>query len=258
MATRIIRILRLPAGWRVTLSVNEPRPSVARVLFELLVDGLLLTLQGIFEALRWCGIAALVVAMLLAVCHTVFAAPAIPAQAAQHRATLIREARAQWGINAPSATFGAQIQQESNWNPSDVSPVGAQGLAQFMPATARWLPSVAPDTGEPLPFNPGWAIRALVTYDRWLWQRIHAATNCDRMAMTLSAYNGGLGWLNRDTRLAAAQGRDPALWWDHVETVNAGRSSASIRENRHYPRRILRTLEPVYTAAGWGGGMCRD
>lgn len=186
------------------------------------------------------------------------AAPSIPVQALQYRSQLIREARVQWGLSAPSATFGAQIQQESNWNSADVSPVGAQGLAQFMPSTARWLPSVAPDTGEPLPFNPGWAIRALITYDRWLWQRIHAATNCDRMAMTLSAYNGGLGWLNRDTRLAPTQGRDHTLWWEHVETVNAGRSSASIRENRHYPRRILRTLEPVYTAAGWGGGMCRD
>ena len=211
------------------------------------------------EALRSLAIVvSAAVILYLWLIGTAHSAPSIPAQALQHRSQLIREARVQWGMSAPTATFAAQIHQESTWYADAVSPVGAQGLAQFMPSTARWLPTVAPDTGKPLPFNPGWSLRALVTYDRWLWQRVQAVTPCDRMAMTLAAYNGGLGWVQRDARLAAARGLDARRWWDNVETVNAGRNRAALTENRGYPRRILLTLEPAYMAAGWGMGMCSE
>ena len=179
----------------------------------------------------------------------------IPARAGQYRAQLVREARAVWGMSAPVATLAAQIHQESAWRAEAVSRAGAQGLAQFMPRTAAWLPGVAPETGEPLPLNPGWSIRAMVAYDRWLFDRIHAATVCDRWAMTLSAYNGGLGWLRRDQALAAEYGLDPGRW-GHVRLVNAGRSVRNHEENRGYPRRILGVLTPVYRSAGWGRGGC--
>lgn len=179
----------------------------------------------------------------------------IPPQAERYRALLIREARVVWGMDAPVATFAAQIHQESMWRADAVSRAGAQGLAQFMPATARWLPSVAPRTGDPLPLNPSWSIRAMLEYDRWLYQRIPAAPVCDRWAMTLSAYNGGLGWLRRDRALAAEYGLDSSRW-EHVKLVNAGRSAASYRENRGYPDRILNRWTPVYRAAGWGRGAC--
>ncbi|HEU6436123.1 MAG TPA: transglycosylase SLT domain-containing protein [Nitratidesulfovibrio sp.] len=183
-------------------------------------------------------------------------AATIPREAKAYRSLLVRVARVEWGMAAPVATFAAQVHQESEWNPDAVSPVGAEGLAQFMPATARWLPQVAPQTGEPMPRNPAWALRAMVAYDRWLHERASAATPCDRMAMTLSAYNGGLGWVQRDARLAASRGFDPRRWWHHTESVNAGRSRAAFAENRGYPRRILHTLESMYEAAGWGAGSC--
>ncbi len=196
--------------------------------------------------------------VFLGVCFTqvAFAAQTIPQAAHQYRAQLTREAHFAWGLNAPVATFAAQIQQESAWNAQAKSHAGAQGLAQFMPATAKWLPEVAPQTGEPMPYNAAWSIRALVTYDLWLWQRVNAHNDCHRMAMTLSAYNGGLGWVQRDAKLAKASGLDPTMWWDHVETVNAGRSANAKRENQGYPRRILLVLEPLYH--DWGGGMCHD
>ena len=68
--------------------------------------------------------------------------------------------------------------------------------------------------------------------------------------MTLSGYNGGLGWVQRDRRLASQKGLDSTRWFGHVATVNAGRSTASWRENRHYPQRILFTLAPRYLS--WG------
>lgn len=182
----------------------------------------------------------------------------IPREALRHRSTLIRCARVEWGLDAPTATFAGQVHQESRWRATARSWAGAQGPAQFMPTTARWLAELRPDMGKADPWNPGWALRALVAYDRWLWDRMEAATDCERMAKVLSAYNGGLGWVKRDEVLAERQGLDPRLWWGNVEAVNAGRHPAALTENRGYPRRILRELEPMYRAAGWGRGSCEE
>ncbi|MFP1929838.1 transglycosylase SLT domain-containing protein [Lonsdalea quercina] len=177
-----------------------------------------------------------------------------PAAAQRYRSELIRSARMEWGLSAPVADFAAQLHQESGWNPQAVSPVGAQGLAQFMPATAEWFSGIMPELNTNQTFNPGWAIRALTQYDHWLWERLRGANPCERMAMTLSAYNGGLGWVQRDRRLAETRGLNGQRWFSHVENVNAGRSAANFRENRHYPQRILKELAPRYLT--WGDASC--
>ncbi|MCA6974494.1 transglycosylase SLT domain-containing protein [Pectobacterium carotovorum] len=181
-------------------------------------------------------------------------ADTIPRAAQAYRSDVIRSARLDWGMNAPIADFAAQLHQESGWNPRAVSPVGAQGLAQFMPTTADWFSSIVPELRANQPFNPAWAIRALTGYDRWLWTRISASNDCERMAMTLSSYNGGLGWLQRDKQRAKIAEKDILRWFGHVETVNAGRSAANWRENRHYPDRILHQLAPRYLS--WGRASC--
>ena len=179
----------------------------------------------------------------------------IPRAAQQYRTTLVRAAHATWGLDAPVAVFAAQVHTESWWRNDTVSHAGAQGLAQVMPATARWLPSVAPETGKPAPFNPGWSLRALCVYDKWLWDRVAGHDDFERMAFTLSAYNGGLGWVNRDRKKARALGLDDRVWFDSVENVNAGRSKAAFRENRNYPRLILKERQYAYIKAGWGPGV---
>lgn len=176
----------------------------------------------------------------------------VPRDALRYQRDLTRNARAVWGMDAPVATFAAQIHQESRWRAGAQSPAGAQGMAQFMPATATWISGVY-RWGEAQPYNTGWALRALVSYDRWLWDRVQAGDGCSRMAMSLSAYNGGLGWVYRDQKLAAARALNPAIWFGQVEKVNAGRSAANFAENRGYPRLILLKWQPVY--AGWGGGI---
>lgn len=176
----------------------------------------------------------------------------VPQAAKHYQRDLTRQARAVWGMDAPVAAFAAQIHQESRWRTDARSPVGAQGIAQFMPATATWI-SGAYRWGEAQPYNPGWALRALVTYDRHLWERVQASDACSRMAMALSAYNGGLGWVYRDQKLAAQHGADRARWFGQVERFNAGRSAANFAENRGYPRVILTRWQPIY--AGWGGGV---
>lgn len=181
----------------------------------------------------------------------------VPAEAQQYRRDLTRIAQAEWGLDAPVATFAAQVHQESRWRFNAKSPVGAQGLGQVMPSTSVWLAELFPDTlGNVEPYNPTWSLIALVSYDRWLADRIKGRDACERHAMVLSSYNGGLGWLIRDRKLASAKGADPLVWFSSIERFNAGRSVAAFRENRGYPRLILKTWEAQYIAAGWGEGVC--
>lgn len=205
---------------------------------ELVVLGFLALLFGaLFGALLGAGIA-----------H----AESIPAAMQKYRSEIIRAARVEAGLNAPVALFGAQIEQESGGNAQAVSPVGARGLGQFMPATARDLGRTRPDLGPANPTNPGWAIRALVVYDLANLGRIRAASPCDAWALALMAYNGGLGWVWRDQAKAKAQGMDPGLW-QNVASVNDGRSLAAKRENVRYAPAILFKRQPKYLA--WGPGV---
>jgi len=204
--------------------------------------------NGVIEVLLMGLIAVILLVPLIAL------AADPPRESLRYQRELIGNARAVWGINAPVATFAAQVHQESMWRPAAVSPAGARGLAQFMPATSTWISGLYAELGENQPHNPGWALRALVRYDHWLWDRIRATDDCERMAMTLSAYNGGLGWVYRDQKLAARRGADRGRWFDAVERYNAGRSAAAFRENRGYPRKILFRWQPLYAA--WGAGAC--
>lgn len=228
---------------------NAPEPTWGQLLQELCSKALATLFLGFFLALG------MVCAFWVFGTIVHAAEITIPRAAEQHKGTLTRAARAYWGLDAPVAVFAAQVHTESWWRNDTVSHVGAQGLAQFMPATARWLPSVMPETGKPAPFNPAWSLRALCAYDRWLWERTGAWSDYERMAFTLSAYNGGHGWVLRDKAKARKLGKDDRRWFGHVENVNAGRSRAAFAENRQYPRRILQERQQVYARAGWGPGL---
>lgn len=175
----------------------------------------------------------------------------IPDASVRYRMQLERAAGEQWGINAPVARVAAQLHQESSWNPAARSPY-AQGLAQFTPRTAAWIPQICPSIGAPDPWDPTWSIHAAICYDGWLLDRAPGTTACDRWAMTLSAYNGGESARDRE-RAAAYEARDdPQRWFGQVER-HRSRSVAAWSENRTYVRRILLLLEPAYIEAGWPG-----
>jgi hypothetical protein len=177
----------------------------------------------------------------------------VPRQCLPYKRRVINESRNWWGLDGYPATFAAQIEQESACKPDAVSRVGAQGLAQFMPATAEWFSQDYMGI-PPEPLNPSWAIRGLIQYDKYLWDRVKAVDTCNRMAKSLSSYNGGLKWITRDEKLAA----DPMVWFGSVDLVNSGRSAANWKENRNYPKRILQKLEPRYVESGYGQGACHE
>lgn len=184
------------------------------------------------------------------------AALRIPAKVNRLRGPLTSAARWEFGLNAPVAILGAQIEQESGGEEEAQSPVGAQGPAQIMPETAKWFVKVRPDLGPPDVWHGPWACRFLCAYNAWHLARSKGHTECDRWAKALAAYNGGLGWVQRDEAEAVRQGLDPLDWWDGVSRINAGRSQENWKQNRRYPDRILRVLAPRYVAAGWGAGVC--
>jgi hypothetical protein len=78
----------------------------------------------------------------------------------------------------PLDFFVRLIRQESNFNPASVSHAGAQGIAQFMPDTARWR-------GLADPFEP---LQALYESARWLRELREQFGN---LGLAAAAYNAG-------------------------------------------------------------------
>jgi soluble lytic murein transglycosylase-like protein len=195
----------------------------------------------------------LLCALLLLVVLLVSVSPAVaqvPAAAHKYRAELTRAAQSQWGLDAPIAALAAQVHQESGWRADAVSRVGAQGMAQFMPGTATWwcgLHKLSPADCQPT--NPTWALRALVGYDKYLFDRTPPRmSDFDRLWVALRAYNGGMGhW-----RAEAVSTGLPQPTREQVDAAcgKARRHTSHCPENLHYPARILGVLQPRY--AGWG------
>ncbi|MGR7000747.1 C40 family peptidase [Yinghuangia aomiensis] len=98
----------------------------------------------------------------------------------------------------PPQLLAAQLEQESGWKPSIVSPVGAQGLAQFMPGTWPSWGKDADGNGVTSPFDPPDAIMAAAAYDCALAATVRGYVESGRASgdiqdLMLSAYNAGPG-----------------------------------------------------------------
>ena len=174
----------------------------------------------------------------------------VPHESARYKLTLLREAHSQWGLGAPVPAFAAQVHQESGWRPDAVSRVGARGLAQFMPATARWwCERTRVAQSDCLPHNPAWALRALVGYDKFLFDRAPVRmSDFDRLWLALRGYNGGEGHWQAEARSTGL--REPTLADIDRACGTARRAPVHCKENLHYPRRILLELQPRYDT--WG------
>jgi soluble lytic murein transglycosylase-like protein len=178
----------------------------------------------------------------------------IPQQAQRYRGDLVRAAHSQWGLDAPIAALAAQVHQESGWNAAALSPVGARGLTQFMPATAQWWCGLQQlPAAQCQPSNPVWALRSMAGYDKWLYDRTPAHySTYDRLWVALRAYNGGMGHWNAEANVAKRLHQQfPTRLQADAACGTARRAALHCAESLGYPRRILVALQPRY--ASWGG-----
>lgn len=179
--------------------------------------------------------------------------PRIPSLAYGLKRAVRAEVNYYWGLEQKGTVFYSQIHQESMWKPDAVSPVGAQGLSQFMPATAEWISKLYPKDlgGEANPLDARWAIRSCILFDKFLFNKFKDACDEDnRWRFTLSSYNGGEGNTNKDKKLALANGKRSDKWTCNVEHYS-GRSASNFKENRNYVKRILDQFAPIYRIAGF-------
>lgn len=99
--------------------------------------------------------------------------------------------------------FARLLWKESLFEPGAISPVGAQGIAQFMPGTADLV-------GLDDPFNPAKAIDASARYLKKL------SDGFGNVGLAAVAYNGGE---NRAARYKAEGGRLPWETQDYVQAI---------------------------------------
>jgi membrane-bound lytic murein transglycosylase MltF len=131
--------------------------------------------------------------------------------------------------------IAAQGYQESGLDQSKRSPVGAVGIMQIMPATAR-----DPNVGIADIHVAERNVEAGVKYLDFLRDRYFsdpAISPLDRTLLSFAAYNAGPGNLAKARKRAAAMGLDPNVWFNQVELAAARVIS---REPVVYVRNILK------------------
>lgn len=106
--------------------------------------------------------------------------------------TAIRAFAVDWQL--PPDYLARLIWQESRFNPSAVSPAGAEGIAQFMPSTARLR-------GLQDPFQPAEALARSAEYLKFLEGKFGS------LGLAAAAYNSGEG---RTARITTTGGAFPS------------------------------------------------
>jgi membrane-bound lytic murein transglycosylase MltF len=117
--------------------------------------------------------------------------------------------------------MAAQGYQESGPDQSKRIQVGAIGVMQVMPATAKDRSVNIPDI-ENLESN----IHAGIKYNRWVVDNFYddpGIKPVDAALFAFASYNAGPGRVSRLRKEAAEQGLDPNRWFNHVELVAAKR-----------------------------------
>jgi membrane-bound lytic murein transglycosylase MltF len=115
--------------------------------------------------------------------------------------------------------MAAQGYQESRLDHSVRSKVGAIGVMQVMPATAKQL-----NVGDVTKIEPN--IHAGIKYMRFMMDEYFKDEPMDdlnKLLMTLAAYNAGPGRLRQLRREASARGLNPNVWFGNVERIASER-----------------------------------
>ncbi|MBQ0047343.1 MAG: transglycosylase SLT domain-containing protein [Prevotellaceae bacterium] len=109
--------------------------------------------------------------------------------------------------------IAAQAFQESAFDPQAVSFMGAMGLMQLMPSTARQV-----GVSQSEVFNPQSNVRGATKLISQLNSHYSSITNPDeRINFILAAYNAGPGHVDDARSLARKYGKNPDVWLGNVD-----------------------------------------
>lgn len=136
------------------------------------------------------------------------------------------------GVDLEWALVHAIIRQESMFDIKALSPVGAQGLMQLMPATAR---ETARKMGIPhnnswLTTNPAHNIKLGSRYLSDMVRRYNGS-----YPMAIAAYNAGPGRVDKWLKTFGDPRKGEVDWIDWIETI-------PIYETRNYVQRVLESV----------------
>lgn len=229
------------------------------------------------------GLAFLGMAILTGLLFMAFASRAaadeLPPGAVKYLPLLADEQRAHWPDVPLRSALAAQVEQETCpslkhqkcWNPRTELKTAREygfGLGQLTVTPkfdnfkeARKLDASLADWRFEDRYDPVRQLRTLVLMDRsanrYLVKLVPDAR--ERLAMSFSAYNGGLGGVLSDRRLCGQKpGCDPAKWFGNVELTSlkaktkvAGYGKSFFDINREYVRNVMIVRRPRY--APWFG-----
>lgn len=128
--------------------------------------------------------------------------------------------------------FKAQAIAESGLRPAAVSPAGARGLMQLMPATAQEIAKhfqIVPNLDDPRT-----SVMFGIHYMRRMWDIFQAEKGLERLRFAFGAYNAGAGNI-----IAAQKMTDRPDRWEAVGAMlDHVTGAADARQTTDYVRRI--------------------
>lgn len=125
--------------------------------------------------------------------------------------------------------FRAQCFQESRFDPRARSPVGAMGVCQLMPGTARDLRVSDPYNANDNIYGGAKYMRRMLNI--WHWER----TDLQRLELAQASYNAGAGHIIRAQRIC-----DAKKTWDDVKVCLPQITGRHSTETIDYVERIKR------------------
>lgn len=157
---------------------------------------------------------------------------------------LIAQASKQYGV--PASLLANTLHAESSFNPNAVSSAGAQGIAQFMPATAKSM--------GVNPFDPSSAIPGAAQYLAQNYAKFGS------WPLALAAYNAGPGRVDQMLASGAGMKALPAETQGYVAKIMSGlgdllgptRAQAAEAPQVSNPR-LAAMLSPDMTVTGQNG-----
>ncbi len=143
-------------------------------------------------------------------------------------------------INWDWRLVASLVYQESRFDPHAKSWVGAGGLMQIMPATAREL-------GLKDPSDPSQSLYAGTKYLHNIWKQYEdVPDSIQRIKFTIASYNCGPGHVADARRLAEELNLDKDVWDDNVEKMILSLTYSRFYNNKVVRYGHVRGIEPYH------------